>query len=82
VHREFRVGDHVFLRVKSRKISSKLGSFANMSPIYCGPFEVFDRIRLVADKLAFPANAKAHDVFHVSLLKKYLHDPKYLMIGM
>ena len=38
VHREFNVGDHVYLRVKAKKSSLKLGSCAKLSPRYCGPF--------------------------------------------
>ena len=44
VHREFSVGDHVYLRVRPRKSSLKLGICAKLSPRYCGPFEVLQRI--------------------------------------
>ena len=40
VNREFSVGDHVYLRVRAKKSSLKLGSCAKPSPRYCGPFEV------------------------------------------
>ena len=50
-----------------------------MSPRYCGPFEVLERIRPIAYKLAFPASTRAHNVFHVSLLKKYVHDPNHVI---
>ena len=38
--REFSVGDHVYLRVREKKSSLKLGSCAKLSPRYCGSFEV------------------------------------------
>ena len=42
VHREFSVGDHVYLRARPRKSSLKLGSCAKLSPRYCGSFEVLE----------------------------------------
>ena len=74
---EFSVGDHVYLRVSANKSYLKLGSCAKLSPIYCGPFEVLERIGPVAYRLAFLARTRDHNVFHVSLLKKYVHDPNH-----
>ena len=34
---------------------------------------------LVAYRIAFPANMRAHNVFHVSLCKKYVHDPIHII---
>ena len=39
VKRDFSVGDHVYLRVKAKKSSLKLGSCAKLSPRYCGPLK-------------------------------------------
>ena len=79
MNRESSVGDHVYLRVRENKSSLKLGICAKLSPRYCGPFEVLKRIGIVAYKLAFPASTRAHNVFHVYLLKKYVHDPKHVI---
>ena len=79
VHREFGVWDHVYLRVREKKSSLKLGSCAKLSTRYCGSFEVLKRIGTVAYRLAFPASTRDHNVFHVSLFKKYVHDPNHVI---
>ena len=78
-HKEFKVGDYVYLRVKPSKSSLKLGSCAKLAPRYWGPFEVLDRIGPVAYRIALLINMRAHNVFHVSLLKKYVHDPNHVI---
>ena len=79
VHRKFNDGNHVYLRVRPKKSSLKNGSCAKLSPIYCGPFEVLERIGPVAYRLALPTSTRAHNVFHVSLLEKYVHDPNHVI---
>ena len=36
--KEFQVGEHVFIKVRPKNSSLKLGSCAKMAPRYCGPF--------------------------------------------
>ena len=79
VNREFSVGDQFYLRVRAKKSSLKLGSCAKLSPRYCGLFEVLERIGRVAYRLAFPTSTRDHNVFHVSLIKKYVHDPNHVI---
>ena len=75
MNKEFSVGDHVYLRVKEKKSSLKLGSCAKLSPKYSGSFEMLERIWPVAYRPGLPASTRAH----VSFLKKYVHDPNHVI---
>jgi hypothetical protein len=77
--REFKAGDHVYLRVRPRRSSLRMGAFAKLASWYCGPLEVLYRVVPVAYRLALPPTVKAHNVFHVSLLKKYVHDSNHII---
>jgi hypothetical protein len=55
-HKEFGVGDHVFLKVKARRSSLKLGKCSKLVACYCGPFEILERIGPLAYMLAFFAS--------------------------
>jgi hypothetical protein len=50
-----------------------------MAPRFCGPFQILARIGPVAYQFALPPNLRIHNVFHVSLLKRYIHDPTYMI---
>jgi hypothetical protein len=39
IHKEFKVGDHVFLKVKANKSSMKLGNCSKFVAHYCGTFK-------------------------------------------
>jgi hypothetical protein len=69
----------VLLKVKPKKISLKLGSYTKLASKFCGPFEILVRIGPVAYILALPSSMNVHNVFHVSLLKKYVHDPNHII---
>jgi hypothetical protein len=73
------VGDHLFLKVKTNRSSLKLGSCAKLEARFCGPFEILERIGPVAYMLALPTSMNVHNVFHVSLLKKYVPDANHVI---
>ena len=73
------MGDHVLLKVKANKSSLKLGSYAKLAARFCGPFEILERIGPVAYMIALPASMSVHNVFHVSLLKKYIPNANHVI---
>jgi hypothetical protein len=77
--RELKVGEHVLLKVKPKKSSLKLGGCTKIASIFCGPFEILDIIGLVAYMLALLASMNVHNVFHVCLINKYVHDPNHVI---
>ena len=51
-----------------------------MSPRFIEPYEILERTGLVAYRLAFPTElAKLHDVFHVSMLRRYRSDESHIL---
>ncbi|GJW13675.1 hypothetical protein Tco_0017808 [Tanacetum coccineum] len=72
---EFEVGDHVLLKVMPWKDVVYFGKKGKLAPRYVGPFEILERIGLVAYRLRLPEELNSvHDTFHVSNLKKCLAD--------
>ena len=71
--------DHVFLKVKANRSSPKLGSCAMLAARFCGTFEILERIGPVAYMISLPASMSIHNVFHVSLLKKYTPDANHVI---
>jgi hypothetical protein len=73
------VVDHVFLKVKARRRSLKLGNCSKLEARYHGPFEILERIGIFAYMLPLPASLSICIVFHVSLLKKYVPDDNHVI---
>ncbi|GJZ89235.1 putative reverse transcriptase domain-containing protein [Tanacetum coccineum] len=69
-------GDHVLLKVSPWKGADRFGKKGKLAPRYVGPFEITERIGLIAYRLRLPQELNGvHDMFHVSNLKKCLVDP-------
>ncbi|GJV48489.1 putative reverse transcriptase domain-containing protein [Tanacetum coccineum] len=72
---EFEVGDQVLLRVTPWKGVVRFGKKSKLAPRYVGPFEILERIVLLAYRLRLPKKLNnVHDTFHVPNLKKCLVD--------
>ncbi|GJR16947.1 putative reverse transcriptase domain-containing protein [Tanacetum coccineum] len=72
---EFEVGGRVLLKVTPWKGVVCFGKKGKLAPRYVGPFEILERIGLVAYRLRLPEELNSvHDTFHVSNLKKCLAD--------
>ena len=54
----------------------RFGKRGKLSPRFIGPFEILERIGTVVYQLALPLSMLGvHEVFHVSMLRKYTPDP-------
>ena len=51
-----------------------------LSPRFIGPFEILERVGTVAYQLALPPSmSSVHEVFHVSMLRRYTPDPAHVV---
>ena len=77
---EFEVGDHVFLNVMPKRGVVRFGKHGKLSPRFIGPFEILERVGTVAYRLALPPSMSGvHEVFHVSMFRKYTPDPTHVV---
>ncbi|KAM6577584.1 hypothetical protein CsatB_029421 [Cannabis sativa] len=76
----FQAGEHVFLRVSPMKGIRRFGKKGKLSPRFIGPFQILEKVGQVAYRLALPpALSAVHDVFHISMLRKYVSDPTHIL---
>ncbi|GAV90801.1 Chromo domain-containing protein [Cephalotus follicularis] len=58
----------------------RFGEKGKLSTRYIGPFDILQRIGEVAYRLSLPPNlSHVHNLFHVSLLRKYMANPSHVL---
>ena len=73
----FEAGD---LGVSPRWGITRFGRGGKLSPRYIGLFDILERIGDVAYRLALSSQLSGiHDVFHVSMLRRYEPDPSHVL---
>ncbi|GJZ02125.1 putative reverse transcriptase domain-containing protein [Tanacetum coccineum] len=73
---DLKLGDHVLLKVSPWKGVVRFGKKDKLAPRFVGPFEITERIGLVAYRIRLPQElSSVHNTFYVSNLKKCLADP-------
>ena len=77
---EFEVDDMVFLKVAPWKGVIRFRKRGKLNPRYIGPFRIVERIGPVAYHLELQSKlSHIHNVFHVSMLRKYVSDPSHVL---
>ncbi len=58
----------------------RFGRNGKLSPRFIGPYEVLEIVGPMAYRLALPPELeKIHNVFHVSMLRRYRSDPSHVL---
>jgi hypothetical protein len=66
--------------IRDKLQTSSVGKKGKLSPRFIRPFEILERVGVVAYRLALPPNLSSiHPVFHVSMLRKYLSDSSHVL---
>ena len=77
---EYKIGDKFFFKVPPRRKILCFGMKGKLSPRFIGPYEILERIRPIAYRLTLPPKlVKLHNVFHVSMLRRYRSDESHIL---
>ncbi|XP_017617947.1 uncharacterized protein LOC108462516 [Gossypium arboreum] len=75
------MGDFVFLKVSPWKKVLRFGHKGKLSPRFIGPYRIVKRVGLIAYQLELlPELDRIHDVFYVSMLRRYSSDPTHVSL--
>ena len=74
------MGDHVFLKVIPKREVIKFDKQGKLASRYIGPFKILERVGTIAYRLTLPPSLSGvHEVFYVSMLRKYTPDPAHVV---
>ena len=77
---EFEMHNLVFFKAAPWKGVIRFQKKGKLNPRYIGPFRIIERIGPVAYRLELPSKMnRIHNVFHVSMLRKYVLDPSHIL---
>jgi hypothetical protein len=67
----------VFLKVSPMRGVTRFRKKGKLSPRFVGPFKITHKVERLAYRIALPPDlVGTHDVFYVSMLRKYIATPK------
>lgn len=68
------------MKVSPVRGTLRFGQKGKLSKKFIGPYEILGKIGDIAYRLALlPELSGVHNVFHVSMLKKYVHSPSHVI---
>ena len=77
---EFEFGYHIFLKVMPKREMVRFSKRGKLSSRFIRPFEILERVGIVAYCLALPPSMLGfHEVFHISMRRKYTPDPTHVV---
>jgi len=77
---KFAVCDLVYLKVSPMRNVFRFGNKGKLSSRYVGPFKVLKQVSSLAYKIEMPPTLTGvQDVFHVSQLRKCIHNPSQVI---
>ena len=76
----YEIDEKVFLKVSPWNKVMRFGKKGKLSLRFIGPYEVIEKVGSVAYRLTLPPDLEnIHNVFHVSMLRRYISDPSHVV---